>query len=72
MAYHNEDIAACMNDRCPKRLTCLRWQLGTNKDPYQTYLDGNSCDEEFYIEHNQWMENPSAFSGGGENRVITN
>ena len=50
MAYHNEDIAACMNDRCPKRLTCLRWQIGTNKDPYQTYLDGSMCEEEFYIE----------------------
>ena len=50
MAYHNEDIAACDNDRCPKRLTCLRWQLGTNKDTYQTYLDGSVCGEEFYVE----------------------
>ena len=50
MAYHNEDIAACANDNCPKRLTCLRWQLGTNKDPYQTYLDGSMCEEEFYVE----------------------
>lgn len=38
MDRHNEDIAACTNDRCKKRLECLRWQLGTNKDPYQTYL----------------------------------
>jgi hypothetical protein len=50
MAYHNEDIAACVNDNCPKRLNCLRWQIGTNKDPYQTYLDGSVCDEKFYVE----------------------
>ena len=50
MAYHNEDIAACTNDNCPQRLTCLRWQLGTNKDPYQTHLDGSMCDGEFYVE----------------------
>ena len=50
MAYHNEDIAACANDSCPKRITCLRWQLGTNKAPYQTYMDGSMCEEEFYVE----------------------
>ena len=50
MAYHNEDIAACDYDRCQIRLTCLRWQLGTNKDAYQTYLDGSVCDGEFYVE----------------------
>ena len=50
MAYHNEYISACDNDRCPKRLTCLRWQLGTNKDFHQSYLDGSVCGEEFYIE----------------------
>ena len=49
MAYQNEDIAACDNDRCPKRLTCLRWQLGTNKYACQTYLDGSVCGEEFYV-----------------------
>ena len=43
MTYHNEDIAACTNDKCSKKLTCLRWQLGLNKDPYQTYLDGDAC-----------------------------
>ena len=50
MAYNNEDIAACTNDRCPKRLTCLRWQIGTNMDAYQTYLNGSECGEEFYVE----------------------
>ena len=50
MAYHNEDIAACDNDRCKIRITCLRWQLGTNKDTYQTYLDGSVCEGEFYVE----------------------
>ena len=50
MTYHNEDIAACANDRCDKIFTCLRWQIGTNKDPYQTYLDGSMCEEEFYVE----------------------
>ena len=53
MAYHNEDIAACMNDSCPKRLTCLRWQLGTYKDPHQTYLYGSMCDGEFYVENKE-------------------
>ena len=51
MTYHNEDLAACTNDSCDKRLTCLRWQLGANKDPYQTYLDGSVCEEEFYIDN---------------------
>ena len=50
MVYHNEDFAACMNDSCPKNLTCLRWQLGTNKDPYQTYLDVSMCEGEFYVD----------------------
>ena len=50
MKYHNEDIAACTNDKCEKRQSCLRWQLGTNNDTYQTYLDGSVCDEEFYVE----------------------
>ena len=50
MAYRNEDLAACTNDRCDKRLTCLRWQLGTNKDPYQTYLDGSMCEGDFYVD----------------------
>lgn len=54
MAYNNEDIAACMNDHCFKRLTCLRWQIGTNKDPYQTYLDGNMCDGKFYIDNKEY------------------
>lgn len=50
MNYHNEDIAACTNDKCHKKPTCLRWQLGANKDPYQTYLDGDMCNEDFYVE----------------------
>ena len=50
MKYHNEDIAACTNDKCKQKDTCLRWQLGTNKDPYQTYLDGDMCEGEFYVE----------------------
>ena len=50
MKYHNEDIAACTNDKCGLKDTCLRWQLGTNNDTYQTYLDGNVCNEEFYVE----------------------
>ena len=49
MAYHNEDIAACTYDACPLRLECLRWQLGTNKDPYQTLFDGSECKEEYFI-----------------------
>ena len=56
MAYHNKDIAACANDNCPKRLTCLRWQLGTNKDPYQTYLDGSMCDEDFYVDNKDFVK----------------
>lgn len=52
MRYRNEDIAACTNGKCRLKDTCLRWQLGTNKDPYQTYLDGSVCDEEFYVESN--------------------
>ena len=50
MKYHNEDIAACTNDKCKQKDTCLRWQLGTNNDPYQTYLDGDMCEGEFYVE----------------------
>jgi len=52
MNYHNEDIAACTNDRCTRRLSCKRWWLGTNKDPYQTYVfvsDPSEC--ELYIEY---------------------
>lgn len=49
MERHNTDIAACANDRCEVRLKCLRWQLGTNKDPYQVYLidncNKNKCKE---------------------------
>lgn len=37
MKRHNTDIAACGNDYCPSRTNCLRWQLGTNKDPFQVY-----------------------------------
>lgn len=54
MAYHNEDIAACTNDNCPKKITCLRYQLGTNKDSYQTYLDGNTCEGKFYINNQNY------------------
>ena len=54
MAYHNEDIAACANDLCPKKQTCLRWQIGTNKDPYQTHLDGSGCREKFYIDNQKY------------------
>ena len=50
MKYHNEDIAACTNDKCGLKDTCLRWQLGTNNDTYQTYLDGDMCEGEFYVE----------------------
>ena len=50
MTYHNEDIAACTNDKCKQKDTCLRWQLDTNNDTYQTYLDGTMCEGEFYIE----------------------
>lgn len=53
MTRHNEDIAACTEDRCSLRLNCLRWQLGTNKDPYQTYIlieDYNNCN--FFIKQN--------------------
>ena len=50
MKYHNEDIAACTNDKCPQKDTCLRWQVGTNNDTYQTYLDGTMCEGEFYVE----------------------
>lgn len=49
MDYHNEDIAACTNDNCSYRLTCLRWWLGTNKDPYQTYISKGCKDKEFYV-----------------------
>ena len=45
----NEGIAACAYDACPLRLQCLRWQLGTNKDPYQTWFDGSECNEEYFI-----------------------
>ena len=50
MTYHNEDIAACTKDKCKQKGTCLRWQLGTNNDTYQTYLDGAVCEGEFYVE----------------------
>ena len=50
IVVHNEDIAACTNDKCPKRQTCLRWLLGTNKDPYQTFFDGTVCKGKFYVE----------------------
>ena len=56
MTYHNEDIAACNNDRCPKKITCLRWQLATNKDAYQTHLDGSVCGEEFYVENTKQLK----------------
>ena len=53
--YHNTDIAACDNDYCPLRLECLRWRLGTNKDPHQVYgigfqPKGDECDEFIYYE----------------------
>ena len=50
MKYHNEDIAACTNDGCKLKDTCLRWQLGKNDDTYQTYLDGTMCEGEFYVD----------------------
>lgn len=43
--YHNENIAACTEDRCSLKLKCLRWQLGTYKDPYQTYLMVENYDD---------------------------
>lgn len=52
--YHNTDIAACDNDKCPLKLNCLRWQLGTNKDPYQTYFDGSTCNEKYFIDNKEY------------------
>lgn len=37
MNYHNTDVTACDNDYCTMKLSCMRWWLGTNKDPYQVY-----------------------------------
>lgn len=48
---HNTDIAACDYDKCPQKETCLRWQLGLNKDPYQVYLYGEECNEKYYLEN---------------------
>lgn len=43
MSKHNTDIAACANDKCGVKEKCLRWKLGTNKDPHQVYLMTDSC-----------------------------
>ncbi len=51
---HNEDIAACAYDACPLRLQCLRWQLGTNKDPYQAWLDGSTCGGKYFIDNKDY------------------
>ena len=51
--YHNEDKADCTRDDCAKRLKCLRWHLGTNKDHYQTHVrvkDVENC--KFFINLN--------------------
>ena len=49
MNYHNTDVAACDNDHCKLKLNCLRWWLGTNKDPHQVYANfepkGDKCDK---------------------------
>lgn len=52
MEYHNTDMAACNNDSCALKLRCLRWHLGTNKDPYQVYLMVDDCGDNcrFFIE----------------------
>lgn len=50
---HNTDVAACTYDKCPQRTECLRWQLGTNKDPYQVYLDGEDCNGDFFVEYKE-------------------
>ena len=52
--YHNEDIAACTYDACPLKLRCLRWQLGTNKDPYQTYFDGSTCEGKYFVDNKNY------------------
>ncbi len=44
-----EDIEACTNDKCQRKDTCVRWHIGTNKNPHQTHLD-MECDGEFYVE----------------------
>lgn len=54
MAYRNEDIAACQNKECRNKWQCLRWQLALNNDPYQTYIDGKSCNGKFYIDNQNY------------------
>lgn len=39
MNRHNTDVAACGEDTCKMRLSCLRWWLGTNKDPHQVWAN---------------------------------
>ena len=53
MSYHNEDIAACTNDKCARRFSCLRWVLGLNKDPYQTYVITDASECGLYIEEGE-------------------
>lgn len=50
MAYHNEDIAACINKECRVKWQCLRWQIALHNDKYQTYLDGKMCNGNFFVE----------------------
>lgn len=41
---YNEDLAACINNKCELRYNCLRWQLAQNNDPYQTCIVKNDTD----------------------------
>ena len=43
------DMAACTNDNCKRRLNCKRWWLGTRKDPLQRYGEFNEKNCKFFI-----------------------
>lgn len=51
MVVHN--IGVCAKDSCPIKLECLRWYLGTNKNPRVVWLAGGqnvgTKDCEFFI-----------------------
>lgn len=53
MAVHS-NIGVCANDYCPIKLECLRWHLGTNKNPRAVWLAGGPSvgtkDCKFFIE----------------------
>lgn len=56
MEAHN-NIGVCAHDSCPIKFECLRWHLGTNKNPRAVWLAGGpnvgtkNC--EFFIKNKE-------------------